>query len=67
MDVRVIVTGARGCRCSMMISAKRTIHDEGERRDDRQSGRKRPDQRLNGLNHQAPNSRCIQYLLIVGL
>ena len=67
MDVRVIVTGARGCRRSMMISAKRTIHDERKRCDDRQSGRKRPDQRLDGLNHQAPNSRCIQHLLVVGL
>ncbi len=52
MDVGVIVTGNR--RGAMMVSAKRTIHDESKRCDDRQSGRKRPDQRMDGLYHQAP-------------
>jgi len=59
MDVSVVVTGTCDRRGAMMVSAKRTIHDESKRCDHRQSGRKRPDQRMDGLYHQAPDSRCV--------
>jgi hypothetical protein len=67
MDVvGVVMTGARRGHRSMMVSAKCTIHDKSKRRDDRQSGRKTPDQRVEGLNHPSTGSRRMHKTLIVG-
>lgn len=48
----VIVTATR--RGAMMVGAKRTIHDKSQRCDERQGGRKRPDQGMDRLYHPAP-------------
>jgi hypothetical protein len=65
MDVGVRMIGIRGRRGAMMVSAKRTIHDEGKRSDDRQSGRKMPDQRVYELCHPGTGSRRMHKTVIV--
>lgn len=52
MWLAMVMTRRR--RRQVMIGANRTVQQDSKRCDDRQSGRKRPDHRMDRLYHQAP-------------
>ena len=64
MWLSMVMTRRR--RRQVMIGANRTVQHESKRSDDRQSGRKTPNQRVDRTYHPSTSSRRMHKTVIVG-